>query len=309
MTLSYSTPSRISALLDAPAPWADVISEAVPQSHLSVYGNLTKLSKADIPDDFDTMTDLPDLILGGYGSPQVVDQQKHLITKEALGRDLPRFLAVPEYRNANLLHTNIQVAVVLPSWTDPVTNETYRTKVDDIGLFVVVKVRTDKHRQPVLDEVIRDIKSGKLAAFSISADAPFDARRYVCKDGTCFFIIDRVYLYEVTLCARPVNQDALATILSKSYNTLTLADEYLPSSFCADGTCKLPTSTINNALDTELTSKYLTLIKDVQPTGVGRGLPNAWQNPPPWEIPPTRRKLHSPKLESAILNNEEDDDK
>lgn len=217
--------------------WQDVTSETVPQYPLRVYGALSVLYNSD---------DEEELIVGGYASPQVVDREKHLITKQALADDLPRFLAHPHYRNAMLLHSNVQVAEVLPKWCNPRTGECWETKVDDIGLFTVVKVRTDPYRPSIVDKVIADVKAGKLASFSISADAPFESRRYECVDGTCFWIIDKIEYYEVTLCETPVNQDANFSILSKS-----MEDEFSASSFCQDGSCPImtfnPTAEIDRA--------------------------------------------------------------
>ena len=207
--------------------WTEVIKTTVPQYPLKGYGALSVVYNS---------VDEQELVVAGYASPQVVDREKHLITKKALAGDLERFLAHPHYRNAMLLHSNVQVGEVLPRWTNPDTGETWETKVDDIGLFAVVKVRTDPHRPTIVDKVIQDIRDGKIASFSISADAPFESRRYECVDGACFWIIDSIEYYEITLCETPVNQDANFTILSKA-----VADEFKASAFCQDGSCPITT--------------------------------------------------------------------
>lgn len=136
-------------------------------------------------------------------------------------------------------NSNVQVGEVLPFWEHPETGERWETKVDDVGLFTVIKVRTDEHRPQIVDRVLKDIDEGRIASFSISADAPFDSRRYECSDGvngkTCFWVIDSVELYEITLCETPVNQDARFTVISKSLDK----DELYESAFCADGSCPL----------------------------------------------------------------------
>ncbi len=204
------------------------------------YGNLRILNKADfvnkqelfLPQGSETKQrpELPEMIVGGYASPQVVDKEKHLITKEAMQADLPRFLAHPHYRNVMVVHTNIQVGEVLPEWTHPGTGEVYKTKVDEVGLFAVVKIRTDPFRPAIVDQVIKDIDSGELAAFSISGDAPYESRKYQCADGTCFWVINEIEHYEITLCQKGVNQDAKYAILSKA-------------AYCQDGACPLPLPT------------------------------------------------------------------
>lgn len=199
--------------------------------------NSSFIAKAEMLGDLELRPELPELVVGGYASPQVIDKEKHLITKEAMRRDLPRFLAHPHYRNANIVHTNIQVGEVLPEWTDPETGEVYKTQVDDIGLFSVVRVRTDKFRPAIVDKVIADIQSGKLTAFSISGDAPYESRQYQCADGTCFWVINKIEYYEITLCEQGVNQDAKYAILSKMAH-------------CEDGSCPLylPSSTVTSSV-------------------------------------------------------------
>jgi very-short-patch-repair endonuclease len=318
--------------------WASVIDNTLPQYELRRYGAVSVISKAD-PGPLKARREV---IVAGYASPQVIDRDKHVITKEALAKDLPRFMAHPKYRNVNLLHcleagtqiqvpegvgsfkpieqievgdrvythkgrimpvtevfkhkgpdelieltlengvtvrltdehqilvvdrgwiragdlaqgdilhhlvdheppemlvtgvrvvsatrvafegwvynvevdgdhsyagdgivfhnSNVQVGEVIPSWTDSETGKRYETKVDDVGLFVVVKIRTDPYRPPIVDKVIEDIESGKIASFSISADAPFESRRHECANGTCFWVIHDIVTYEITLAAMP----------------------------------------------------------------------------------------------------------
>lgn len=216
-----------STMVRMEASWNIVAQETVPQYKLMRYGGLSVVSKG---------SGVEDVVVAGYASPQVPDRERHVITKKALAKDLPRFMAHPHYRNANLLHSNVTVGEVLPRWTNPKTGEVYETKVDDVGLFAVVKVRTDPHRPPIVDKVISDIESGKLASFSISADAPFESRRHECHGGSCFWIIDEVVLYEITLCETPVNPDAKFAMISKSYSE---AGEFAASAFCKDGSCPM----------------------------------------------------------------------
>ncbi|KKL58178.1 hypothetical protein LCGC14_2227990, partial [marine sediment metagenome] len=205
----------------------------VPQHYISEYGSVEVLFKSGPPamiikanDELrDDITDR-EIVVGGYSSPQVIDREKHLIQKEAMAKDLPRFLAEPLYANAMILHSNVQVGQVLSEWTHPTTGKTYRTEVDDIGLFCIIKIRTDKFRPKIVDKVIEDIEKGNLKAFSISGDAPLDSREHKCADGECFWVIPSIEFYEITICEEGVNQGAKLMILSKS---------------CADGRCGLVT--------------------------------------------------------------------
>lgn len=204
----------------------------VPQHYVPAYGHVrvlykeTPVSGEDVRIEGEDPPELPEVlnpkytdheyVVGGYASPQVIDREKHLITKEAMGKDLPRFLRMPQFANAMILHSNVQVGTVLPKWTHPETGKTYKTAVDDIGLYVLIKLRTDKFRPKIIDKVIEDIEANKLKAFSVSGDAPVDSRQHTCTGGTCFWIIPEIEFYEITICEEGVNQDARLQILAKS---------------------------------------------------------------------------------------------
>ncbi len=138
------------------------------------------------------------------------------------------------YAGRGVIHhnSNIQVAEVLPAWTNPDTGEEWTTHVDEIGLFCVVKVRTDRFRPAICQRVEEDILSGKLNSFSISGDAPFESRQYTCASDQCFWVIDKIELYEITICEEGVNQDAKFSVVAK-------ADAMRLSQFCADGSCPI----------------------------------------------------------------------
>ena len=108
----------------------------VPQHYVPQYGRVEVLYKA-LPsfgaviksDDVinDAYTDR-DIIVAGYASPQVIDREKHLIQKEGMIKDLPRFLANPMFSNAMILHSNVQVGVVLSEWEHPETGKVYKSR-------------------------------------------------------------------------------------------------------------------------------------------------------------------------------------
>ena len=211
----------------------DLRNAVLPQHYVEDYGTVRLLYKAVGQGRADRLTkakslrdDITDreIVVGGYASPQVIDREKHLIEKDAMERDLPRFLANPLYANAMILHSNVQVGRVLPEWTHPETGEVYKTAVDGIGLFVVIALRTDAYRPKICDKVVEDIEAGNLKAFSISGDAPVESREHKCADGVCFWVIPEIEFYEITICEEGVNQDAKLMVLNKS---------------CSDGMCGL----------------------------------------------------------------------
>ncbi len=152
-------------------------------------------------------------VIAGYASPVMVDLEGHKITREALERDLPRFMANQgSYANVNVLHSNVTVGRILPNFTD-VTGNVYRTMVDDVGLFVVAEVRTDPNAPMVCQQVIEDIQSGTLRSFSISGNA--ENPTFTCDGERCFYSINDLQLYEVTICEEGVNPEAKFNVIAK----------------------------------------------------------------------------------------------
>ena len=137
-------------------------------------------------------------VVAGYASPVVVDQEGHRVSHEALAKDLPRFLANDgEYANIQIGHSNITVGKVIPEYTTP-DGQTYKTRVDDVGLYAVAEIRTDEAAPDIVKTVIDEIESGEIRSFSISGNA--DNPVLMCDGQRCFYDIGSVQLYEITLC-------------------------------------------------------------------------------------------------------------
>ncbi len=159
---------------------------------------------------------MPDgrVIVAGYASPVLVDQEGHRITHEALAKDLPRFMADGgKYANVNVMHSNVTVGRIIPSFTDK-SGKVWKTEVNDQGLFVVAEIRTDPAAPGIVKQVIDDVESGKLRSFSISGNA--DNPTFTCDGDRCFYDINELELYEITLCEEGVNQEAKFDIISKA---------------------------------------------------------------------------------------------
>ena len=147
-----------------------------------------------------TDKDINRFIVAGYASPVVVDQEGHRVSHKALTDALPKFMALDgEYANANILHSNVTVGKIIPEFTSD-DGTVYKTEVDDIGLFTVVEIRTDPFAPDIVKQVIEDIEKGKLKSFSISGNA--DNPKFMCDSQRCFYDINKVDLYEITICLR-----------------------------------------------------------------------------------------------------------
>ena len=163
-------------------------------------------------------------IIAGYASPVIVDLEGHRVSHEALANDLPRFMADDgEYANVNILHSNITVGKVLPEFTAK-DGTTYKTVVDDIGLYAVAEIRTDKNAPDVIAKVIDEIESGRLRSFSISGDA--DNPVFTCDDEGCFFDISKVNLFELTVCLPP-NEKVWTKQGLRSIDSIQVGDDVL----------------------------------------------------------------------------------
>ena len=155
-----------------------------------------------------------DLIVAGYASVEVVDKQGDVITKEALKHAFRKFMENPSYRNVQLAHSNIQVGDVVPNYTDN-EGRLWKSEVDDVGMFVVVKLRDDIEKAK---EVSAEIRKGVLRGFSIGGQAFKRVRKSDPKRGD-YQEISKLELHEITICEKGINPEATFSILKEDNNT------------------------------------------------------------------------------------------
>ena len=108
-----------------------------------------------------------DLIIGGYASIEMVDKQNDLITIEALEKAVKGFMDEKKFRNVMSNHSNVQVGEVIDSYRDK-NGVIHKSKVDDVGFYVVIKLRDDIEKAK---EISRGIRKGTLRSFSIGGQA------------------------------------------------------------------------------------------------------------------------------------------
>ena len=108
-----------------------------------------------------------DLVIGGYASIEIVDKQNDLITLKALEEAVIKYMKEPKYRNVMSNHSNVQVGDVIEKYRDKHGN-LHRTQVDDVGFYVVIKLRDDIEKAK---EISRGIRKGTLRSFSIGGQA------------------------------------------------------------------------------------------------------------------------------------------
>ena len=161
-----------------------------------------------------------ELYIGGYASIEIVDKQNDLITLDALNEAVKKFMREPRFTNVMSNHSNVQVGEVVKEHRDS-TGRLWKTDVDDVGFFVVIKLRDDIEKAK---EVSRDIRKGTLRSFSIGGQA-LEKRKRKNEELGEFNEISKLELHEVTICEKGINPEAKFDILKqyKGYNMTEVA--------------------------------------------------------------------------------------
>ena len=148
------------------------------------------------------------LVIGGYASIEMVDKQNDLITLDALQEAVGKYMKVTKFRNVMTNHSNVQVGEVIPNYRDK-SGKLWKTEVDDVGFFVVIKMREDIEKAK---EVGREIRDGSLRSFSIGGQA-LEKKKKTHKEYGEYNEISKLELHEVTICEKGINPEAKFDIL------------------------------------------------------------------------------------------------
>ncbi len=160
--------------------------------------------------DFSILKSNDDLMIGGYASIEIVDKQNDLITLKALNEAVKKFMEQKAFRNVMTNHSNVQVGEVVDSYRDK-TGRLWKTEVDDVGFFVVIKLRDDIEKAK---EINRGIRKGSLRSFSIGGQALQKVKKSNSELGQ-YNEISKLELHEVTICEKGINPEAKFDILKQ----------------------------------------------------------------------------------------------
>ena len=149
-------------------------------------------------------------MIGGYASIEIVDKQNDLITLKALNEAVKKYMENPKFRNVMTNHSNVQVGEVVESYRDK-TGRLWKTEVDDVGFFVVIKLRDDIEKAK---EINRGIRKGSLRSFSIGGQALEKVKKTHQELGD-YNEISKLELHEVTICEKGINPEAKFDILKQ----------------------------------------------------------------------------------------------
>ena len=149
-------------------------------------------------------------MIGGYASIEIVDKQNDLITLKALEEAVAKFMQDSKFRNVMTNHSNVQVGEVVDSYRDK-TGRLWKSEVDDVGFFVVIKLRDDIEKAK---EVGRNIRKGSLRSFSIGGQALQKVKKSNENLGE-YNEISKLELHEITICEKGINPEAKFDILKQ----------------------------------------------------------------------------------------------
>lgn len=151
-----------------------------------------------------------ELMIGGYASIEMVDKQNDLITLKSLNEAVKKFMKHKSFRNVMTNHSNVQVGQVIDNYRDK-SGRLWKTEVDDVGFFVVIKLRDDIEKAK---EIGRGIRKGTLRSFSIGGQALQKVKKRSEELGE-YNEISKLELHEVTICEKGINPEAKFDILKQ----------------------------------------------------------------------------------------------
>lgn len=140
-----------------------------------------------------------EVVIAGYASVEGIDLHGDVIPIETLTDMLSKFLKAGEkYWNINLEHSSTQVGVMIKEYGK------LRTEVDDRGLFILCKLRTDLESSKLVKE---EILKGLYNSFSVKVEV-INSVEVCSKDKTCYTKLTDCNLIEVSIVKNPANPEA-----------------------------------------------------------------------------------------------------
>lgn len=141
-------------------------------------------------------------IIAGYASVEVIDSEQEKIPVPALKEAFKGFFNAKDFRNINLIHSNLTIGKLIDSYTDD-EGKLWKSHVDDIGLFAVCEIREDIS---AADDAWKLINASdpneRMNSFSIGGRAIQWHYEY---SPIKHKVITKLELYEISICKRGMN--------------------------------------------------------------------------------------------------------
>jgi len=169
----------------------------IEKTPLHILGNFDVLEKGEEKET--------ERIIAGYASIVQVDNEDDYIPKATLEKGIETLLKNSDYSNLMLNHKSIQIGKVLKEYKQ------IRTHVDDHGLFIVAQIRDDLE---AANSVWEAILLGLYNAFSIAAEVL--KAREECNEEKCIRVVEKMNIFEVTVCNKPKNNNSGFVVISKA---------------------------------------------------------------------------------------------
>jgi len=144
-------------------------------------------------------------IIAGYANVAIIDRENQYIPLAVLQKGIQSLLADSSYANLMIMHKNIQIGKIIENYGK------YKTGVDNKGLYIVCEIRKDIK---IADEIWGMILKKEISGFSIGCEVLLSHK--VCDDKECVTVLDKINIFEVSVCTEPVNQKSGFMVISKS---------------------------------------------------------------------------------------------
>jgi HK97 family phage prohead protease len=166
----------------------------------------------------DGVVQLDGTIIAGYASVAIIDKEDHLIPLSVLKTAFEGFMARgEEYRAIQYAHSNMRIGTCLESWTSPTTGRQYVSGVDEVGLYIVCRLRADT---TFSKQIVQRVHEGSLHSFSVFGLSHGFPQEKIRGDKT-YYEVNDFELEEITICEEGMNPGARFSVV-KSANAIKL---------------------------------------------------------------------------------------
>ena len=159
--------------------------------------------------------------IAGYANvADIIDAQNEVISLAVLQKAWDKWKSNPAYCILSLEHSNIPIAMVEFDEVIDSQGNIHKSGVDNIGLYLVAKLRRDINAANATWEAI---KSGIERGFSIAGEHLIPPK-IVCDQKECHSVPQDIELHEVGIVGSPANKASYFSVLKSDQQLFRLAE-------------------------------------------------------------------------------------
>ena len=159
--------------------------------------------------------------IAGYANvADIVDAQNEVVSIPVLQKAWDKWKSNPSYCILSLEHSNIPIAMVEFDEVIDSEGNVHKSGVDNIGLYLVAKLRSDINAANATWEAI---KSGVERGFSIAGEHLVPPK-IVCDQKECHSVPQDIELHEVGIVGSPANKASYFSVLKSDQQLFRLAE-------------------------------------------------------------------------------------